>query len=220
MKVYIDSADVGEVRTANELGLVDGVTTNPSLVSTTDRNYRDIVTELDEFVDGPISVEVIATDHEEMLREAREYDTWGENIAVKLPMTRDGMKALRQLSSEGVKTNITLVFSANQALIAAKNGATMVSPFIGRLDDVGHDGIDLVREIREVYDAHGFDTDILAASIRHPKHVKEAAKVGADAATLPPSVADAMFEHPKTDEGLEAFLDDWGDRPSPALDID
>lgn len=217
MHIYIDSANIDDVQTAHELGLVDGVTTNPSLVSTTDRDYHDIVTELDELVDGPISVEVIATDYEEMLREAREYDTWGENIAVKLPMTRDGMKALRELSAEGVQTNITLIFSANQALIAAKNGATMVSPFIGRLDDIGHDGMDLIEDIREIYDTYGFETDVLAASIRHPKHVKEAAKAGADIATIPSSVADSMFDHPKTDEGLDAFLDDWGDRPSPAL---
>jgi transaldolase len=218
MRTYIDSADVEEVRHAHELGLVDGVTTNPSLVSSTDREYRDIIEELDEFVDGPISVEVIATDYEEMLEEAREYDTWGENIAVKLPMTRDGMQALTTLSEEGIQTNITLIFSANQALIAAKNGATMVSPFIGRLDDIGHDGIALVEEIRTIYDNYGFETDILAASLRHPKHVKDSAKAGADIATLPTDVAEQLFDHPKTDSGLESFLADWGDRPSPALD--
>ena len=217
MRTYIDSADVEEVRHAHQLGLVDGVTTNPSLVSSTDREYRDIIEELDEFVDGPISVEVIATDYEEMLEEAREYDTWGENIAVKLPMTRDGMRALRTLSEEGVQTNITLIFSANQALIAAKNGATMVSPFIGRLDDIGHDGVGLIEEIRTIYDNYDFETDILAASIRHPNHAKEVAKAGADIATLPTDVADQLFDHPKTDSGLESFLDDWGDRDSPAL---
>ncbi|WP_136687890.1 fructose-6-phosphate aldolase [Halorhabdus amylolytica] len=217
MRTYIDSAFVEEVREADELGLVDGVTTNPSLVSSTDREYRDIIDELDEFVDGPISVEVIATDYEGMLEEAREYDTWGDNIAVKLPMTRDGMKALQTLTDEGVQTNITLVFSVNQALIAAKNGATMVSPFIGRLDDNGHDGVGLIEDIREVYDNYDFETDILAASIRHPYHVQEVAKAGADIATLPPAVADSMFDHPRTDSGLEAFLDDWGDRESPAL---
>ncbi|MEF8881322.1 MAG: fructose-6-phosphate aldolase [Halapricum sp.] len=217
MRTFIDSADVEEVRHAHELGLVDGVTTNPSLVSSTDRDYRDIIEELTEFVDGPISVEVIATDYEKMLEEAREYDTWGENIAVKLPMTRDGMRALRTLSEEGVQTNITLIFSANQALIAAKNGATMVSPFMGRLDDIGHDGVELVEEIREIYDNYGYETDILAASIRHPNHVKEVASVGADIATMPTSVADSMFDHPKTDSGLESFLEDWGDRDSPAL---
>jgi transaldolase len=213
MRTYIDSADVEEVRTAHELGLVDGVTTNPSLVAGTDREYRDIIDELD----GPISVEVIATDYEEMLEEAREYDTWGDNIAVKLPMTRDGMKALQTLSAEGVQTNITLIFSVNQALIAAKNGATMVSPFIGRLDDNGHDGVGLIEDIRTVYDNYGFETDILAASIRNPYHVQEVAKAGADIATLPPEVADKMFDHPRTDSGLESFLDDWGDRESPAL---
>lgn len=217
MRTFIDSADVEEVRHAHELGLVDGVTTNPSLVSSTDRDYRDIIEELTEFVDGPISVEVIATDYEGMLEEAREYDTWGENIAVKLPMTRDGMRALRTLSEEGIQTNITLIFSANQALIAAKNGATMISPFMGRLDDIGHDGVELVEEIREIYDNYGYETDILAASIRHPNHVKEVASVGADIATMPLSVADSMFDHPKTDSGLESFLEDWGDRDSPAL---
>lgn len=217
MRTFIDSAVVEEVQHIHELGLVDGVTTNPSLVSSTDKEYRDIVEELDEFVDGPISVEVIATDYGEMIEEGREYDTWGENIAVKLPMTRDGMRALRTLSGEGVQTNITLVFSANQALIAAKNGATMISPFVGRLDDIGQDGIALVEEIREIYDNYGFETEILAASLRHPKHVKEAARAGADIATLPSDVADKMFDHPKTDSGMESFLDDWGDRDSPAL---
>ena len=218
MRTYIDSADVEEVQYAHKLGLVDGMTTNPSLVSSTDREYRDIIEELDEFVTGPISVEVIATDHEKMLEEAREYDTWGENIAVKLPMTRDGMQALQTLSDEGIQTNITLIFSANQALIAAKNGATMVSPFIGRLDDIGHDGIELIGEIRTIYDNYNFETDVLAASLRHPKHVKEVAKAGADIATLPTNVADALFDHPKTDSGLESFISDWGDRPSPTLD--
>jgi transaldolase len=220
MRTFIDSAVVEEVRTAHELGLVDGVTTNPSLVAGTDREYRDIVAELDEFVDGPISVEVIATDYEGMVEEGRAYDAWGEDIAVKLPMTRDGMRALRTLTDEEIKTNITLIFSANQALIAAKNGASMVSPFIGRIDDIGHDGVELIQEIRQIYDTHAFDTDILAASIRHPKHVKEAALAGADIATVPGDVADKLFEHPKTDEGLESFLADWGDRPSPALTDD
>lgn len=217
MRTFIDSADVEDVRHAHELGLVDGVTTNPSLVSSTDREYRDIIEELDEFVDGPISVEVIATEYEGMLEEAREYDTWGENIAVKLPMTRDGMRALRTLTDEGVQTNITLIFSPNQALIAAKNGATMVSPFIGRIDDIGHDGVELIEEIRTIYDNYDFETDILAASLRHPKHVKESALAGADIATVPGDVADKLFDHPKTDEGLESFLADWGDRESPAL---
>lgn len=217
MRTFIDSAVVEEVQHIHELGLVDGVTTNPSLVSSTDREYRDIVEELAGFVDGPISVEVIATDYEEMIQEGREYDTWGENIAVKLPMTRDGMRALQTLSEEGVQTNITLIFSANQALIAAKNGATMVSPFVGRLDDIGHDGIELIEEIREIYDNYEIETEILAASLRHPKHVKEAAKAGADIATLPSDVADKMFDHPKTDSGVESFLSDWGDSESPAL---
>jgi transaldolase len=217
MRTFIDSAVIEDVQHAHELGLVDGVTTNPSLVSATDREYRDIIRELDAFVDGPISVEVIATNYEEMLEEAYEYDTWGDNIAVKLPMTRDGMRALRDLSADGVQTNITLIFSANQALVAAKNGATMVSPFVGRLDDIGHDGVDLIREIRTIYDKYDFETDILAASLRHPNHVKEVAKAGADIATLPGDVADQLFDHPKTDSGMESFLDDWGDRPSPAL---
>jgi transaldolase len=217
MRTFIDSAVVEEVKQADELGLVDGVTTNPSLVSSTEQEYRDIINELDTFVDGPISVEVIATDYEEMLQEAYEYDTWGENIAVKLPMTRDGMRALRNLSADGIQTNITLIFSANQAMIAAKNGATMVSPFVGRLDDIGHDGIALVEDIRTIYDNYDFETDILAASLRHPKHVQDAAKAGADIATLPGDVADAMFDHPKTHSGLESFLDDWGERDSPAL---
>jgi transaldolase len=217
MQTYIDSAVVEEVREVNELGLVDGVTTNPSLVSSTDREYRDIIAELDEFVDGPISVEVIATDYDGMMEEAREYDTWGDNIAVKFPMTRDGIRALSTATEEDIQTNITLIFSVNQALIAAKNGATIVSPFLGRLDDNGHDGVELIEDIRTVYDNYDFDTDILAASIRHPMHVQEVAKAGADIATLPLSVADKMFDHPRTDSGLKSFLDDWGDRESPAL---
>ncbi|MDY6775369.1 MAG: fructose-6-phosphate aldolase [Halobacteria archaeon] len=217
MKFFIDSADVEEVREAHELGFVDGVTTNPSLVSDTGREYDEIISELDNFVEGPISVEVIATDAEGMIEEAREYDTWGDNIAVKLPMTREGMKALKTLTAEGIDTNVTLVFSPNQALLAAKNGATFVSPFVGRIDDIGHDGMGLIDEISQIYGSYDFETQILVASIRHPKHVKESAKMGADVATLPPSVLDGMFEHPKTDEGLEAFLDDWGDRESPAM---
>lgn len=216
MKFFIDTADVSKVERADELGLVDGVTTNPSLVAETDRQYRDVVEELDGFVDGPISVEVIATDADEMLREARAYDSWGDNIAVKFPMTRDGMQALREATAAGIESNVTLIFSPNQALLAAKNGATFVSPFVGRLDDIGDDGIDMVREIREIYDVHGFETEILVASVRHPRHVKQAAKLGADVATVPPSVLDQLFDHPKTDEGLAAFLDDWGDRESPA----
>jgi transaldolase len=217
MRLFIDSADVDAVRTAHDLGLVDGVTTNPSLVAATGRAYRDVVTELDAFVDGPISVEVVATDADGMLEEARAYDTWGDDIAVKFPMTKPGMRALQRATAEGITTNITLVFSANQALIAAKNGATMVSPFVGRLDDVGHDGIGLIEEIRTIYDTHGFETDVLAASLRHPRHVKRAATAGADIATIPPAVAQDLFDHPKTDDGLDAFLADWGDRESPAL---
>jgi transaldolase len=216
MKFFIDTADVSSVRQAAQLGLVDGVTTNPSLVAATDREYRDVVTELDGFVDGPISVEVVATETEAMVREAREYDTWGENVVVKFPMTRSGMEALVRAGQEGIESNVTLVFSPNQALLAAKNGATFVSPFVGRLDDVGADGMEMVAEIAEIYDAHGFETEILVASVRHPRHVKQAAKLGADVATLPPSVLDQLFDHPKTDEGLRAFLDDWGDRDSPA----
>lgn len=216
MQLFIDTADVAQVRTAHELGFVDGVTTNPSLVADTDREYRDVIRELDTFVDGPISVEVIATDWEEMLTEAREYDTWADDVAVKFPMTRDGMRALRHATSEGIDSNVTLVFSPNQALLAAKNGATFVSPFLGRLDDVGGDGVETLHEIRTIYDEQGYDTQILAASIRHPHHVKRVAQLGADAVTLPPSVLDQLFDHPKTDEGLAAFLDDWGDRDPPA----
>ena len=216
MDVFIDTADVAQVRQAHELGFVDGVTTNPSLVAETDRAYREVIAELDDFVDGPISAEVIATDWEGMLAEAREYDTWGENIAVKFPMTRDGMRALRRATEEGIESNVTLVFSPNQALLAAKNGATFVSPFLGRLDDVGHDGVETVRQIRAMYDQQGYDTWILAASVRHPAHVREVATLGADAVTLPPDVLDQLFDHPKTDEGLTAFLDDWGDRDPPA----
>lgn len=217
MDVFIDSPDVDRIRSIVDLGIVDGVTTNPSLVSSTDRAYRDIVMELDKFVDGPISVEVISTDHEKMIEEAREYNTWGDDIAVKFPMTKDGMKALQRANEYGIESNITLIFSVNQALIAAKNGATMVSPFVGRLDDIGHDGIGLIEDIVEVYHTYGFDTDILAASLRHPKHLEQSAKAGADTVTLPPDVAEAAFDHPKTDSGLEGFLDDWGDRESPAF---
>lgn len=208
MHFFLDTGIVDEIRQAIPWGLVDGVTTNPSLIAKSGRTQQEVISEIAEMVDGPISAEVISTDAEGMLLEANELAKIHPNVVIKLPMTRDGMIACHQLSKQDVKTNVTLIFSANQALLAAKNGATYVSPFIGRLDDIGHDGIELITEIREIFDIYGLDTEILAASLRHPMHVLESAKAGADAATMPFKVLNALFDHPLTSKGLEAFLKD------------
>lgn len=208
MEFFVDTADTDEIKRLAAMGLVDGVTTNPSLVKKAGRDYKEIVKEIDSLVKGPISVEVLATDSAGMVREAEEYVKWGQNIVVKIPMIPEGMNAVRVLKKKGIKTNVTLVFSAMQALIAAKAGATYVSPFVGRVDDIGHSGMELVDEIRAIYDNYGFDTKILAASLRHPTHVLEAAFIGADVATIPPETMDKLFNHPLTDKGLAKFLED------------
>jgi len=210
MKFFIDSADVGEIKTLAASGLIDGVTTNPSLVAKAGRNFTDVLREICDVVEGPVSAEVTATDVDGMLAEGRALAKIAENIAVKVPLTWAGLRACKALSDEDTMVNVTLCFSANQAILAAKAGATFVSPFIGRLDDVGEDGIALIREIRAIYDNYpDFETEILAASIRHPIHVTQAAKAGADVATLPPAVFKQLIEHPLTDKGLAAFLADW-----------
>ena len=209
MKFFIDTANVEAIRKAHERGMVDGVTTNPTLVAREGRNFREIVDEIASFVKGPISLEVISEDAEGMLKEARELNAWIDNAAIKIPMTWEGLKAVKQCSEEGIDTNVTLCFSPNQALLAAKAGATFVSPFIGRLDDIGQVGMQIVIDIAAIYANYGMDTEIIVASIRHPIHIYEAAMVGADIATIPPAVLDKMIKHPMTDIGIQRFLDDW-----------
>lgn len=208
MKFFIDTADISEIREANELGILDGVTTNPSLVAKTGRSFEEVAKEILALVDGPVSLEVVSTDKAGMLAEAEKLAAWGDNVVIKLPLIADGLKACKELTSRGVKTNVTLCFSANQALLAAKAGATYISPFIGRIDDTGHDGMELIRDIRQVYDNYGFTTEILAASIRHPVHVRDAALMGADVSTIPFKVFNQLVHHPLTDNGLEKFLAD------------
>jgi len=208
MKFFIDTADVDKVRELNKLGVVDGVTTNPSLIKKSGRNHEEVIREISSFIKGPISVEALSEDAEGMIEEAKKYVKWGKNIVVKIVMTEEGMRAVRVLSKKGIKTNVTLTFSPLQALVAAKAGATYVSPFIGRLDDVGHFGMDVVDQIRQIYDKYGFETKILAASIRHPTHVLEAALIGADVATIPPDIMKKLFNHPLTDKGIKKFLED------------
>jgi len=210
MKFFVDTADVAEIRELAATGLLDGVTTNPSLVAKAGRDFKTIIAEICEVVDGPVSAEVAATDYEGMLREGRILAKIAENVAVKLPLTWDGLKACKALTTEGTMVNVTLCFSANQALLAAKAGATFVSPFIGRLDDIGLDGMDLIGEIRSIYDNYpDFSTEVLAASIRTVNHVKECALMGADVVTVPPAILKALVKHPLTDKGLEQFLADW-----------
>ena len=209
MKFFVDTAEVSEIRSLAEAGLVDGVTTNPSLIKKSGRDFIEVIREICAEVEGPVSAETVALDYEGMLAEGRKLAQLAPNIAVKVPLTWDGLKACRTLSEEGRMVNVTLCFSANQALLAAKAGATFISPFVGRLDDINIDGMDLIREIRTIYDNYGFETEILAASIRSPNHVKLAAMVGADVATLPPAVLKSLVKHPLTDKGLTAFLKDW-----------
>lgn len=211
MKIFLDTADTAEIRRAAEAGLIDGVTTNPTLLARAggDRSPTELFREICEIAAGPVSAEVVALDAEGMVREGRRLAEVHEHIVVKLPLTEAGLVACRTLTAEDVRTNVTLCFSTAQALLAAKAGATYVSPFAGRLDDIGHDGLEIIAEIRQVYDNYGFATEILAASLRHPRHVQEAMMVGADVATLPPKVLHALLHHPLTDQGLEQFLADW-----------
>jgi transaldolase len=209
MKFFVDTADVSEIRDLNETGLVDGVTTNPSLVAKTGRDFREVVGEICAIVDGPVSAEVTAVDAEGMVREGRSLAEIADNVTVKVPLTMDGLKACRSLTQAGIKVNVTLCFSANQALLAAKAGASFISPFIGRLDDIGLDGMELIQEIRAIYDNYDFATELLAASIRTVNHVKISALAGADVVTVPPGIIRQLVKHPLTDKGIEAFLADW-----------
>ena len=209
MKFFVDTADTAAIAELNALGMVDGVTTNPSLIMKSGRDIKEVTKEICDMVDGPVSAETVALDADGMVAEGRELAKIADNIAIKVPLTWDGLKACKILSGEGRMVNVTLCFSANQALLAAKAGATFISPFIGRLDDINLDGMDLIADIRQIYDNYGFETQILAASIRSVNHMTEAAKIGADVATAPPDVIKKMAQHPLTDKGLEGFLKDW-----------
>ncbi|MBF0293091.1 MAG: fructose-6-phosphate aldolase [Nitrospinae bacterium] len=209
MKIFIDSADINEIREANSLGVVDGVTTNPSLVAKTGKDFSTVIAEIVAEVDGPISAEVVSTDRDGMLAEARKLAKIHKNIVVKIPMTADGLRAVKILTAEEIRTNVTLVFSANQALLAAKAGATYVSPFVGRLDDISHYGMEAVSPILEIFGNYGYDTEVIVASVRNPLHVLDAARMGADVATIPLSVINQLLRHPLTDIGIERFLKDW-----------
>ncbi|MBI5212898.1 MAG: fructose-6-phosphate aldolase [Nitrospirae bacterium] len=209
MKFFIDTANIEEIKKAWELGVIDGVTTNPSLIAKEKREPVGLLKEICGIVDGPISAEAISLKADEMVKEAEELAKIHENIVVKIPMTEDGLRAVKRLSSAGIKTNVTLIFSSSQALLAAKAGATYVSPFVGRLDDISHVGMDLVADIQDIYENYFFDTEVIVASIRNPLHVVEAARIGADIATIPYSVISQLAKHPLTDIGIEKFLKDW-----------
>ncbi len=209
MKFFVDTADVKDIRELNDLGLLDGVTTNPSLILKSGGSIAEVTKEICSIVEGPVSAEVVALEYKEMMREADVLSKIADNICIKVPLTLDGLRACKSITSDGRKVNVTLCFSANQALLAAKAGATFISPFIGRLDDMGFDGVELIAEIRQIYDNYGFDTEILAASIRTPDHVKRVALIGADVATMPPATLRALVKHPLTDKGLELFMADW-----------
>ncbi|MEA3048343.1 MAG: transaldolase [Sphingomonadales bacterium] len=209
MKFFVDTADTAEIRDLAETGLLDGVTTNPSLVHKAGRNFLEVVKEIAGLVDGPVSAEVVATDQAGMLREAEVLRKIADNVTIKVPLTLDGLKTCKALTGEGTMVNVTLCFTANQALLAAKAGATFISPFVGRHDDTGFDGMQIISEIRQIYDNYDFSTQILVASVRHPIHVLQSALIGADVMTAPPAVIRQLFKHPLTDRGLEAFLADW-----------
>ncbi|GLI38535.1 fructose-6-phosphate aldolase [Geobacter hydrogenophilus] len=209
MKFFIDTADVNEIREAHELGLVDGVTTNPSLIAKSGRKFEEVIKEITGIVDGPISAEVVSLDHDGMIKEAEELAKIHKNIVIKLPMTPEGLKACSTLTKEGIKTNVTLIFTAMQALLAAKAGATYVSPFVGRLDDISQDGMGIIDDIKTIFDNYGYTAEIIVASVRNPIHVLNAALIGADIATIPYSVMLQLAKHPLTDAGIERFLKDW-----------
>ncbi|HEX2866224.1 MAG TPA: fructose-6-phosphate aldolase [Ignavibacteriales bacterium] len=209
MKFFIDTASIKEIKEAAALGILDGVTTNPSLVAKEGKNFRQLLDEILGIVDGPVSAEVISTDYDGILKEGRELAAIHKNIVVKVPLIKEGLKAVKTLSQEGINTNVTLCFSPSQALLAAKAGATYISPFVGRLDDISHDGMELISQIVQIYRNYGYNTEVLVASIRHPLHLVDAAMIGADVATMPFNVIDKLFKHPLTDSGLENFLKDW-----------
>lgn len=213
MKLFIDTANIEEIRAINEWGVICGVTTNPSLIAKEGNvDFKTVIEEIASIVDGPISAEVISLEADKMVEEAVELADIHPNIVIKVPMVPEGLKAVKQLSSKGIKTNVTLVFSANQALLAARAGATYVSPFVGRMDDIGNTGMDIIADIAEIFDIHAIDTEIISASIRHTMHVTESAKAGAHIATVPYKVFQAMTKHPMTDRGIDAFLSDWEKR--------
>ncbi len=209
MKIFIDTADIGEIKEAMALGILDGVTTNPSLVAKTGKEFEPCIREILDLVPGPVSVEVVATDFEGMMKEAAVYTAWGDNVVIKVPIIKEGLKAIKALSDQGVKVNVTLCFSPMQALLAAKAGAAYISPFVGRLDDISHDGMDLISQVLDIYTNYAYDTEVLVASVRNPMHVVQAALMGADVATIPLKVIDQLLKHPLTDIGLEKFLADW-----------
>lgn len=209
MKFFVDTADIAEIRDLAATGLVDGVTTNPSLVAKAGRDFFEVLKEICDVVKGPVSAEVTATEFAGMMKEAEKLSAIAENITIKVPLTMDGLKACKAITEDGRMVNVTLCFSAAQALLAAKAGATFISPFVGRLDDIGQNGMQLISDICEIYDNYDFDTEVLVASVRHPIHVVDAARIGADICTLPPSVIRQLFKHPLTDKGLEVFLADW-----------
>lgn len=213
MKLFIDTANVSEIKNAAEMGILSGVTTNPSLIAKEGRDFIQVLKEIVQIVDGPISAEVVSLDANSMVEEGIPLAEIHPNIVIKVPMTAEGLKAVYRFSQRGIKTNVTLVFSANQALLASRAGATFVSPFIGRLDDISYNGVELIRDISSIFDIHGIDTEIIAASIRHPMHVTEAALAGAHIATCPYGVLDRMIKHPLTDQGIERFLADWSTVP-------
>jgi transaldolase len=212
MKFFIDTANIDEIKKGVEMGMVDGVTTNPSLVARENRPFEEIVAEICRIVDGPVSAEVVSLEADGMLIEAKELAKIADNIVIKIPMIVEGLKAVKKLTAEGIKTNVTLVFSASQALLAAKAGATFVSPFVGRLDDIGNPGMDLIGDIVTIYDNYGFQSEIIVASVRSPQHVMDAALIGADIATIPLKVITQLAKHPLTDIGMQQFLDDWEKR--------
>ena len=209
MKIFLDTANLDEIKKAQSWGILDGVTTNPTLVSKESTSFKEIAREIIDIVEGPVSLEVVAKNSAGMIKEARQLKKYGENVVIKIPLTQEGLKAVKVLSSENINTNVTLCFSPTQALLAAKAGASFISPFIGRLDDIGQIGMEIIEGIAQIYANYGFETEIIVASIRHPIHVYEAALIGADIATIPPAVLDKMVNHPLTDIGIKKFLDDW-----------
>ncbi len=209
MKFFIDTANIAEIKEAASLGILDGVTTNPSLVSKEGKDFKKLLMEILAIVDGPVSAEVISTDYNGIIKEAKEYSKMHKNIVVKVPLIKEGLKAVKTLSDEGIKTNVTLCFSPSQALLAAKAGATYISPFVGRLDDISHSGMELISQIVQIYKNYDYETQVLVASIRHPLHLVDAALIGADVCTMPFNVIEKLFNHPLTDLGLDKFLSDW-----------
>jgi transaldolase len=209
MKFFVDTAEIGDIKELNDTGLLDGVTTNPSLIKKSGRDFIEVVKEICSICPGPVSAEVVALDHDDMMKEAETLRKIADNIAIKVPLTMDGLKTCKALTADGTMVNVTLCFSANQALLAAKAGATFISPFVGRHDDVGYPGMELIADIRIIYDNYDFPTQILVASVRNPIHIHDAAKLGADVMTAPPAVIRQLFKHPLTDNGIAAFLEDW-----------